>query len=229
MTSLNACAPDPVAGQPHILVMEDEHMVAKGLEMVLEEEGYAVDLAYTGNQALKDLAEKHFELLIADLRLPDLDGMEVVRTVKQTRPETEVVVITGYSSVASAVDAMKLGVFDYLTKPFTESEIKTAVSEALHQLRQAPPARIQDRVSGEEYKLIQKRELLRVLNRTAEDHQFWLDLMENGAAALADYHLGDAAKAAIASGDLAWINKNVGELSQKQLLFIYSRLAREAW
>jgi hypothetical protein len=68
-----------------------------------------------------------------------------------------------------------------------------------------------------------------VLSRTAEDLDFWRDLMENGSVALADYQLSSEAKAAIASGDLKWINQNVGELTQKQLIFIYKRLEREAW
>jgi hypothetical protein len=68
-----------------------------------------------------------------------------------------------------------------------------------------------------------------VLNRTAEDPDFWLELMENGSAALAEYQLSGRAKYAISQGDLNWINENVGELTQKQLMFIYKRLEREAW
>ena len=116
---------------PHILLMEDEHSIANGLKMVLSEEGYQVDLAMTGKGALESFFGNGFDLLVADLRLPDIDGFEVIKEVKAKRPETEVVVITGYSSVYSAVDAMKLGVYDYLPKPFTEDEIKTAVSGAL--------------------------------------------------------------------------------------------------
>jgi len=78
-------------------------------------------------------------------------------------------------------------------------------------------------------KLIQKREVIQALNRTADDSEFWRDLMENGSVALEGYHLSSEAKAAIASGDLKWINENVGELTQKQLMFIYKRLEREAW
>jgi len=77
--------------------------------------------------------------------------------------------------------------------------------------------------------LIQKREVIQVLNRTWEDRAFWVDLMEQGSRALADYRLSSEAKAAITSGDLKWINENIGELTQKQLLFIYKRLEREAW
>jgi len=214
---------------PHILLMEDEHSIANGLKMVLTEEGYQVDLAMTGQGALDSFAGNGFDLLVADLRLPDIDGFEVIKQVKAKRPETEVVVITGYSSVYSAVDAMKLGVYDYLPKPFTEDEIKTAVSKALENKKKAGESKQIAAAESQEEKLIQKREVIKVLNRTSEDETFWTELMENGSEALQDYHLSDEAKAAIISGDLKWINERVGELTQKQLMFIFKRLEREAW
>ncbi len=116
---------------PQVLIMEDEASVAKGLGMVLSEEGYHVDLAMTGRSALDSFNQKMFDLLVADLRLPDIDGMEVIKQVKRRRPETEVLVITGYSTVNTAVEAMKLGAFDYLAKPFTENEFLSAVKGAL--------------------------------------------------------------------------------------------------
>jgi YesN/AraC family two-component response regulator len=173
--------------------------------------------------------QKRFDLLVADLRLPDIDGMEVIKQVKAEKPETEVIVITGYGTAAKAVEAMKLGVHDFLPKPFTEDQIKTAIDEALQEHAEKPVATVTKKAESEEEKLIQKREVLGVLSRTAEDMDFWRDLMENGSPALADYQLSNEAKAAIASGDLKWINANVGELTQKQLMFIYKRLEREAW
>ena len=96
-------------------------------------------------------------------------------------------------------------------------------------MRKKPAETVIKKAETEEEKLIQKREVLTVLGRTAEDMDFWTDLMENGSSALAGYQLSSEAKAAIASGDLKWINENVGELTQKQLMFIYKRLEREAW
>jgi ActR/RegA family two-component response regulator len=214
---------------PHILVMEDDLSVAKGLEMVLSEEGYTVNLAGTGELAMEAFRQKRFDLLVADLRLPDIDGMEVIKEVKEAKPETEVIVITGYGTTATAVEAMKLGVHDFLPKPFTEDQIKSAIDEALKVHFEKPAEAVIKKAETEEEKLIQKREVLGVLSRTAEDTDFWADLMENGSLALADYKLSGEAKAAIASGDLKWINENVGELTQKQLMFIYKRLEREAW
>ena len=83
--------------------------------------------------------------------------------------------------------------------------------------------------STEEGRLIQKREVLKVLSRTSEDRDFWLDLMENGSSALGEYRISTEGKAAISSGDLGWINRNIGELTQKQLRFIMKRMEREAW
>jgi NADH-quinone oxidoreductase subunit E len=117
---------------PQILLLEDEPSVAHGLQMVLCEEGYtAVELAMTGRGALESFQSREVDLLIADLRLPDIDGLEVIKEVMQVRPDTGVIVITGYSTVASAVTAMKLGALDYLAKPFTEDEFVSAVRRAL--------------------------------------------------------------------------------------------------
>jgi len=215
---------------PHILVMEDDLSVAKGLEMVLSEDGFDVNLAGTGELAMEAFRQKRFDLLVADLRLPDIDGMEIIRKVKQQTPETEVVVITGYGTTATVVEAMKLGVSDFLPKPFTEDQIKAAIDGALKSLEEPAeaPSTIEEPASEADI-LIQKREVIQVLNRTWEDPAFWTDLMEQGSRALADYRLSSEAKAAITSGDLKWINENVGELTQKQLMFIYKRLEREAW
>jgi len=214
---------------PNILVMEDDLNVAKGLEMILNEAGYEVNLAGTGALAMKAFNEKRYDLLVADLRLPDIDGMEVIKQVKSHKPDTEVVVITGYGTTATAVEAMKIGVHDFLPKPFTDDQIKSAINEALITQASKAEDNTVKRAETEEEKLIQKREVSQVLNRTAEDAEFWRDLMENGSIALEDYTLSMEAKAAIVSGDLKWINENVGELTQKQLMFIYKRLEREAW
>ncbi len=213
------------APKPTILLMEDETNVAKGLKLVLEEEGYQVDWAETGRQAMELFRQKRYDLLLADLRLPDIDGMEVIKEVKHDRPDTGVIVITGYSTVSSAIEAMKLGASDYLQKPFTDDEVKAAIQEAL--VRQATPA-VQPRVlPAPEVDLKLQREVYRVLNRTAADRQFWQDLMDLRLEVLDDYELTPEAKTAIITGDLSWILDHVGELTQKQLRFIFQRMEQE--
>jgi len=214
-------------GPPHILLMEDEVSMAKGLKMVLQEEGYDVDLAMTGQSALDKFSRSYFDLLVADLRLPDIDGMEVIKEVKRTRPETEAIVITGYPSVSSAVESVRIGVYDYLRKPFTEDELKEAVEGALKNREKASIEEILVRTERE--RLIQKSEVISVLDRASEDLTFWRDLMEKGSQALEGYRLSREAKGAIVSGDLNWIRQHVGELTKEQLRFIYKRLEREAW
>jgi DNA-binding response OmpR family regulator len=212
--------------RPHVLLVEDEFSIAKGLEMVMTEEGYDVDLADTGRKALhKFWTKDHFDLMVADLRLPDIDGMEVIQRVKEKRPETKVIIITGYPSVSSAVQAAKMGISDYLRKPFTDDQFLTAVGTALKEKGSM------EELISETHKdrLIQQQEVIRILDRAYQNQSFWTELMEGGSEALKDYRLSNAAKAAILSGDLNWIQANVGELNEKQLLFIYRRLEREAW
>ena len=212
---------------PQILIMEDEINLSKGLKMVLEEEGYDVDLAMTGESALEKIGRRYFDLLVADLRLPDIDGMEVIKEVKTSYPHTQAIVITGYPSVSSAVESVKLGVHDYLRKPFSEDDLKQAISEAL---KKKDEVSIEDiLVTTEQDRLIQKQEVLRVLDRASQDNSFRLDLLEQGSSALQPYHLSMEAKAAIISGDLNWIKKHVGELTKDQLQFLYKLLEREVW
>jgi PAS domain S-box-containing protein len=145
--------------------MEDENSVAQALQIILTDEGYGVAWATTGQGALDSMSRQDFDLLVADLRLPDMHGMDVIRQVKKSRPETEVIVITGYASVESAVEAMKTGAIDYLPKPFTDDQFKTAVEEALKE---------RDKVSTDNpefppppLKLIGKRQVVRALTETA--------------------------------------------------------------
>lgn len=214
--------------RPQVLLVEDEISVAKGLEMVMTEEGYDVDLADTGRGALhKFWTKDHFDLMVADLRLPDIDGMEVIERVKEKRPETKVVIITGYPSVSTAVQAVKMGVHNYLRKPFTDDEFMAAVGDALKDREKGSMEELITETQKE--RLIQREEVIRVLERAYQNHAFWVELMENGSDALQGYRLSRTAKAAILSGDLNWIRDHVGELNEQQLLFLHSRLQREAW
>jgi DNA-binding response OmpR family regulator len=211
---------------PHVLLVEDEPSMAKGLEMVMNEKGYHVDLAATGQAALNAFGADTFDLLVADLRLPDIDGMEVIEHVRGTHPDTKVIIITGYPSVSSAVKAVKVGVSDYLRKPFTSDEFLVAVSDVMMEKKPSMEELITE---TEKERLIQKQEVIRVLERATQDTNFWTDLLEDSSSALKDYQLSSSARAAIISGDLDWIRKNVGELTKEQLQLIISRLEREVW
>lgn len=114
-----------------ILVVDDEPMMADSLKQNLVEEGYFVDSAATGAEAIELFDQGGHHLAICDLQLPDMDGLEVMRHMKDARPTTEVIVVTGYGSVAKAVEATKAGAFYFVEKPFDFEEIQPLVEKAL--------------------------------------------------------------------------------------------------
>ena len=215
------------AYRPSVLLVEDEFTVAKGLQMVMNDGGYEVDMTDSGKGALDKFRSRDFDLVVADLRLPDIDGMEVIQRVREKRPDTKVVIITGYPSVSTAVQAVKMGVSDYPPKPFTDDEFMAAVEEAVSY--RAKGSTRSPVTETQKEQLIQRQEVIRVLERAHKNNAFWCDLMENGSEALRHYRLSYDAKAAIISGDLNWIQENVGELTEEQLVFMHRRLEREAW
>jgi DNA-binding NtrC family response regulator len=114
-----------------ILVIDDEDIVRISCSRTLTPGGFEVKLAKNGQDGLKMLGEEKFDLVLTDLKMPDMDGIEVLRKIKQDRPEVEVIIITGYQTVDTAVKAIKLGAFDYIEKPFTPDALISAVSKAL--------------------------------------------------------------------------------------------------
>ncbi|MGI9165206.1 MAG: sigma-54-dependent transcriptional regulator [Pyrinomonadaceae bacterium] len=114
-----------------ILIVDDEPMLADSLKQNLMEEGFSVDTAATGAQAIELFDQGGHHLAICDLQLPDMDGLEVMRHMKDARPTTEVIVVTGYGSVARAVEATKAGAFYFVEKPFDFEEIQPLVEKAL--------------------------------------------------------------------------------------------------
>ncbi len=114
-----------------ILVVDDEPMMADSLKQNLVEEGYLVDSAATGAEAIELFDQGGHHLAICDLQLPDMDGLELMRHMKDARPMTEVIVVTGYGSVQRAVEATKAGAFYFVEKPFDFEEIQPLVEKAL--------------------------------------------------------------------------------------------------
>jgi DNA-binding response OmpR family regulator len=212
-------------GSHHILLVEDEPNVARGLEMVLSDEGYGVEIAGTGRSALEKFHGNGFDLVVSDLRLPDIDGLEVIKDIRQERPETKAIIITGYPSVSSAVDAVRLGVMDYLRKPFSDEDLVSAVRKAFPEVGRTSMEQILN--ESERRVLIQKQEVIRAIETAVRDSKFAERLDKNGA--LDGYNLTDEAKAAVITGDLNWIRVHVGELSEEQLRWVYSRLEREVY
>lgn len=113
------------------LVVDDERNIRLGLTQVLEELGLDVDTAVNGEEALERIASRAYTLMLLDLRMPGMDGMEVLRKMRDTSPKTRVVIITAYGTIESAVEAMKLGAIDFLQKPFAPQEIRRLVNTML--------------------------------------------------------------------------------------------------
>jgi two-component system, NtrC family, response regulator AtoC len=114
-----------------ILVVDDEPNLRRVLSAQLARDGYDVHTAEDGEQALQILQEHHIDLVITDLKMPKLDGMELLRRALEVDPELPIVMITAHGTVDNAVEALKTGAFDYITKPFDQSEVRTIVKKAL--------------------------------------------------------------------------------------------------
>jgi DNA-binding NtrC family response regulator len=114
-----------------ILVVDDEASTVDSLRLNLVEEGYTVDTAATGAQAIELFDQGGHHLAICDLQLPDMDGLEVMRHMKDARPTTEVIVVTAHGSTGKAVEATKAGAFDFVDKPFDFEELELRVQNAL--------------------------------------------------------------------------------------------------
>jgi DNA-binding NtrC family response regulator len=114
-----------------ILVIDDEGIVRTSCVRTLKPEGYDVVSAQNGSEGLRMLEERKFDVVLTDLKMPDIDGIEVLRKVRETWPDTEVIIITGYQTVDTAVKSIKLGAFDYIEKPFTPDTLIAAVTNAM--------------------------------------------------------------------------------------------------
>jgi len=114
-----------------ILIAEDEEITLKHLTYALETEGYKVAGVKNGLDALKETEAREFDIIVADIKMPGLDGLTLLSEVKETHPETEVIIITGFGSIDSAVEAMKRGAADYITKPFNLDELNLKIKKIL--------------------------------------------------------------------------------------------------
>jgi CheY-like chemotaxis protein len=114
-----------------ILVIDDEQIVHESVRRILEEDGYRVDAALRVNQALEMIAREPYDLVLTDLMMPDRSGMDAVLAVARDHPDSGVVMFTGFATVDSAVESMKLGALDYLPKPFTPEELLEVTGRAL--------------------------------------------------------------------------------------------------
>jgi DNA-binding NtrC family response regulator len=120
-----------------VLVVDDESVLAGAMRDYLGRHGFAVSVRSSGEEALKTIERQPPDIVVLDYRLPRMDGLAVLRQIKESRPEVEVIMLTAHGSVESAVEAMKLGAFDYLNKPVDLEELRLVVAKALQSLKQS--------------------------------------------------------------------------------------------
>src|SRR3954470_3794428 len=121
--------------EARILVVDDEKHVLLTLQAILQQDGYRVDIAGDGTQAIDALRASHYDLVLTDLKMPGVDGLGVLSEVQKCSPTTVTLMMTGYGSVGSAIEAVHLGAYEYLLKPMEVPELKQAVRRSLERKR----------------------------------------------------------------------------------------------
>lgn len=116
---------------PRVLAVDDEQVVCESIRRVLTEEGYEVATSTSSRAGLELLRRDRFDLLLLDIKMPEMDGIELLRAARDVSPETEVLIVTGYATIETAVEAIKLGAFDYLEKPVSPPQLIVAAARAL--------------------------------------------------------------------------------------------------
>jgi len=202
------------------LVIDDEQIVLDSVKKILTQESFDVDVAISSRQGLDLALSNFYDIVLTDIRMPEIGGMRILRDVKRKKPSVPVMIITGYATAQSAVQAMKLGATDYIEKPFTPEELVEAVRAAIDAASCAEP---------EEQKVIHKDEVLKVLDRAGTDIEFVGALFLKGADALEEYGLTGPEKLAILTGDIAWLEEHAGKLTAQQKRWLEQKLSAEIW
>jgi len=118
-----------------ILVVDDEERIRDACHMMLANEGFEVALARDGFAGLKKIEDEHFDIILLDLMMPGMRGIDLLTHVKDSHPDTLVIVITGYATLEHSVEAMKKGAFDFITKPFSPKDLRTVIGKAIEYIR----------------------------------------------------------------------------------------------
>ena len=114
---------------PKILIIEDDAAFCQMLQQFLTKRGYEVEISFSAPEAKPKFEQTKFDLVLTDLRLPDYDGIRLLADIKKVNPRTQVILMTGYAEVGTAVDAMKKGDFDYISKPFNKDLLRKTIAQ----------------------------------------------------------------------------------------------------
>ena len=139
----------------YILVVDDEGAIRYSVSKTLQRVGYRVSEAASGEDALEQISNQEFDVVLTDIRMPGIDGVELLRRIKDMIPDASVILMTGYASLGTAIEALRLGAHDYLIKPSSSQDIKHSVSEGIKRSRN----------------LKRRRDLLTVIQRNLSELQ----------------------------------------------------------
>jgi len=119
-----------------VMVIDDEPIVGKRLKPALEKSGYEVEVYETGSNALKRIEEKDFDIVVTDVRMDEVDGMDILARVTAKAPRTKVIIITGYATIELAREALTKGAFDFIAKPFKPNDLREIIQKAAYTLKE---------------------------------------------------------------------------------------------
>ncbi|NOZ78786.1 MAG: sigma-54-dependent Fis family transcriptional regulator [Acidobacteria bacterium] len=151
---------------PSLMIVDDELHVRESLASWFTEDGYEVVTASSGKEALTVLGRRHVDVVITDIKMPGMDGLELLRRIRQVDPDVAVILVTAYASVATAVQALKEGAYDYLVKPFDPEELSHVVEKACEKIRlKEENVALKQRIAGISPQIVEgtSREMRRVL------------------------------------------------------------------
>ncbi|MFA4829000.1 MAG: NAD(P)H-dependent oxidoreductase subunit E [Thermodesulfovibrionales bacterium] len=149
-----------MAEKPRILIVDDELIVIRSAERVLKSEGYDVEGALGGREAIMKIEQNSYDLVFTDLKMPEVDGITLIRWIKKTKPSIGIVIITGYPSQDTIKEALELGIIDYVPKPFTPSVLLDVTERAAEWIKGIKP---EEKKVTEEFPPAMEAELERVI------------------------------------------------------------------
>ena len=202
-----------------VLVIDDEQIVLNSVKRILGHGEYEVEATLSGRQGLEWALSKSYDIVLTDVRMPDMGGMLILRDIKKAKPSMPVIIITGYANVQTAMQAMKLGAAEYIEKPFTPDQLLKAVNTAVR-----PCGRVGCRSSRPR---CTKRRFCECWSALPGTRDFVYKLLHRWADALEEYDLTGPEKLALLTGDIEWIEKQVGPLTEKQKRWLQRPLSAE--
>jgi DNA-binding NtrC family response regulator len=205
-----------------ILIVDDEAIIRDSLRDWFLESGYQAETATDGEEALRRMGKQKYGLLVLDLKLPGINGIEVLKEAKRRYPDVKGIIMTAYPSVDTAVEAIREGAIDYLPKPFPLSALEKVVAENIE------PAHAE--MIRQPLSIHAIGAILKILDRAAEDSHFLSSLANSEKEALLEYpELSDEEKEALMDGNIAKIESWVGRLDQRRGTWLWCRLSQEKW